>query len=71
MSEPQSTIVRLTTGTAATTFPFWGETIAIITGANQFLISLLGLLILYLTARKLWSEVKTAERKRRDAERGD
>lgn len=71
MSEPQSTIVRLTAGGAGVTFPFWGETIALITGANQLLISVLGLAILYLTVRKLWNELKISEAKRREAERGD
>lgn len=67
MSEPQlSTATGIITGSAGVTFPLWAETVAIVTGANQFLVSVLGLTILILTARKLWLENRRLDRERRE-----
>lgn len=71
MSEPQSTIIRGATGVAGATFPLWNEAVALATGANQFLVGVLGLTVLFLTAKKLWNEVKIAEARRRDLDRKD
>jgi len=66
MSEPQiTTAAGLVTGSAGFTFPLWSETVALITGANQFLVSVLGLTVLILTVRKLWLENRRLDRDRR------
>lgn len=71
MSEPHaSTVVGAITGTAGLTFPMWNDLVVWATGVNQFLISLLGLAILILTARKLWLDNKLASKKLRDGDRG-
>lgn len=72
MSEPQaSTVVGIVTGTAATTFPIWADLVALFTGVNQLLVAGLGILVLMLTALKLWTELRLARRRLRDAENGD
>jgi hypothetical protein len=71
MSEPQaSTIAGAVTGTAGVTFPLWNDAVAWFSGINQVAIALLGLIVLTLTALKLWTEYKLARRRLRDAENG-
>lgn len=68
----KDTTLGAVTGTAGITFPWWNEIVVFMTGANQFLIALLGLFILGLTARKLWMENQIAAQKLRDLQgRGD
>lgn len=65
MSEPQTTtVVGAVTGTAAVTYPLWSWFEA----SNQILVSVLGLIVLTLTALKLLAEYKLARRRLRDAE---
>lgn len=71
MSEPQaSTIAGAVTGTAGVTFPLWNDAVAWLTGINQGLVAVLGLIVLTLTALKMWAELQLARRKLRDAEKG-
>lgn len=65
-----STVAGAITGTAGLTFPLWHDVVVWATGLNQFLISLLGLVILILTARKLWLDNKLASKKLRDGDKG-
>lgn len=58
-----------TTGTAGITFPWWNDLIHAATGANQLLVAVLGLVVLVLTARKLWIENQIARRRLRDLEK--
>lgn len=69
MSEPQaSTITGAIAGTAGVTFPLWNDAVAWFSGANQVLVAFLGLIVLTLTALKLWTEYKLARRRLRDVE---
>jgi hypothetical protein len=69
MSEPQaSTIAGAVTGTAGVTFPIWNDAVVWFSGANQVLVAFLGVVVLALTALKLWTEYKLARRRLRDAE---
>lgn len=62
----RDTTLGAVTGTAGVTFPWWNELVHVATGANQFLIAVLGLVVLIFTARKLWIENQIASRKLRD-----
>ncbi|MEQ9634592.1 MAG: hypothetical protein RLW68_00760 [Devosia marina] len=62
----RDTTLGTVTGTAGLTFPWWNEAVHFATGANQFLIALLGLIVLILTARKLWIDNQIAARRLRD-----
>lgn len=69
MNEPQaSTITGIATGTAGLTFPLWNDAVAWFAGVNQVLVALLGLLVLSLTALKLWTEYRVARQNLRDRE---
>ena len=71
MHEPSaSTIAGAVTGTAGVTFPLWHELVVWATGFNQFAIAILGLIVLILTARKLWLENRLAAKKLRDEDKG-
>lgn len=64
MSEPQaSTIVGAISGTAGLTFPLWSDAVAFATGASQLVVAFLGFVVLVLTIRKLWIEIKIANRR--------
>lgn len=65
----RDTTIGATTGTAGLTFPWWSEFIHVATGINQLLIAILGLMVLILTARKLWLENRMTSRKLRDLDR--
>ena len=67
---PVSTVAGLVTGTAGVTFPLWNELVAWATGFNQFASAILGLIVLILTARKLWLENRLAAKKLRDEDKG-
>ena len=67
MSEPQATtVVGAVTGTAGVTYPLWSWFEA----SNQVLVSVLGLIVLSLTALKLLAEYRLARKRLRDAEKG-
>lgn len=69
MSEPQATtIAGAVTGTAGLTFPLWNDAVTWLTGANQVMVAIGGIIVLTLTALKLWTEYKLARRRLRDAE---
>lgn len=71
MSEPQlSTVAGAVTGTAGVTFPIWSDAVAWFAGANQVLVACLGLIVLSLTALKLWTEYKLARRRLSDLDKG-
>lgn len=71
MSEPQaSTVAGAVTGTAGVTYPLWNDAVVWFAGANQVVVAFLGIVVLSLTALKLWTEYKLARRKLRDDERG-
>lgn len=71
MHEPSaSTIAGAVAGTAGVTFPLWHELVVWATGLNQFAIAILGLIVLILTARKLWLENRLAAKKLRDEDKG-
>ena len=71
MSEPQaSTVTGAIAGTAGVTFPLWNDAVSWFAGANQVVVAFLGIIVLSLTALKLWTEYKLARRKLRDDERG-
>ena len=63
-----STTTGAVVGAAGFSFPLWDETLSVLTGANQILIAALGLVVLVLTARKLWIDTKIATRRLRDLE---
>lgn len=65
----RDTTIGATTGTAGLTFPWWSDFVHVATGANQLLIAVLGLIVLILTARKLWLENQMASRRLRDLDR--
>lgn len=66
----KDTTLGAVTGSAGVTFPWWGDFVHTVTGANQFLVAILGLVVLILTARKLWIDNQIAARKLRDLDRG-
>jgi hypothetical protein len=69
MSEPHATtIAGAVTGTAGLTFPLWNDAVTWLTGANQVMVAIGGIIVLTLTALKLWTEYKLARRRLRDAE---
>lgn len=72
MSLPNSasTAVGAVVGTTATTFPLWHELVAWATGANQWVIAIGGLVVLWLTIRKLLLETRLAERRLREMDEG-
>lgn len=70
-NHPISKTVGLVTGTAGATFPFWNEALIWLTGLNQTAVAILGLIVLILTARKIWLENKINSRRLRDLEKGD
>lgn len=71
MHEPSaSTVAGVATGTAGLSFPWWGELLAVATGLNQFALAALGLIVLVLTARKLWLENRLAAKRLRDSDKG-
>jgi len=41
-------------GGGALTFPWWGETVAVLLGANQFLLAIGGLIVVGFTAYNLY-----------------
>lgn len=51
------------------TFPAWSDTVAAISGVNQWLIAIGGLVVLILTIRKLLLENKIASRRLRDMDK--
>ena len=70
MNEPSTMPVGgLVAGGAGVTFPLWNETLSFLTGANQFLIALMGLVVLVLTARKLWLDNQYASRRLRELDK--
>jgi len=72
MSEPQaSTITGAVAGTAGVTFPLWNDAVVWFAGVNQVLVACLGLLVLTLTALKMWTELKVARRNLRNLEKED
>jgi len=61
-----STIAGAAVGTAGTTFPLWNEWVAFLSGTNQWVIAIGGLVVLGLTIRKLLLENRLAERRLRE-----
>ena len=47
-------------GGAGASFPIWGQMIELATGLNTFVVSVLGLVVLVLTVRKLWIDSQIA-----------
>lgn len=71
MSGPQTTtIVGTVVGTSATTFTWWKDTVAVLSGVNSWVITIGGLVVLGLTVHKLTLEIRLARRRLRDAEKG-
>lgn len=67
MSEPQATtIVGAVTGTAGATYPLW----AWFEASNSVIVSLLGIIVLVLTALKIYAELKLARRRLSDLDKG-
>lgn len=66
----RDTALGTVTGTAGITFPWWNDLVHAATGANQFLIAALGLIVLILTVRKLWMENQITSRRLRDLDEG-
>lgn len=58
--------IRATVGTAMTTFPWWAQwwdtTVKYATGVTSFTLSVGGLIVLYLTIRKLMLDIKAQQR---------
>jgi hypothetical protein len=58
--------VRTTVGITSTTFPWWAqlwdETAKYATGVNSFVLSVGGLVVLFLTIRKLRLDIRVAKR---------
>jgi len=57
-------------GATGFTFPWWSEIAQAVAGINTFLVSILGIIVLVLTARKLWLENRIAQH-RLDEEEAD
>ena len=68
MHEPSaSTLVQGAVGLTASTFPWWGHFVSIITGIDQVLLGLGGLVVLALTIWKLIGEIRVnRQRLRKD-----
>jgi hypothetical protein len=71
MHEPSpSTIAGFAVGGTSLSFPWWSDAVTFATGANQWLIAIGGLLVLFLTIRKLLIENKIASRRLKDMDGG-
>lgn len=71
MSVPQTTtIVGTVVGTSATTFPWWKDTVALLSGLNSWVIAIGGLLVLGLTLYRLALEIMLARRRLKDMDKG-
>jgi hypothetical protein len=64
-----TTLAGISVGLPAVTFPAWSDTVAAISGVNQWLIAIGGLVVLILTIRKLLLENKIASRRLRDMDK--
>lgn len=65
-----SDVVRLTVGAGAGTSPFWSDVVAAMTGLNQALLAIGGLIIVALTIRNLWLKNRILEQQRKDPDNG-
>jgi len=65
-----TTITGAVVGASGVTFPLWSDLVTWATGINQWFVALGGALVIILTIMKLVQEIRIANRRLRELERG-